>query len=195
MKNLVKMIAALLMVFSAATTHGSADSASLASYCKVMSAKKDKAYRIVYQSPETVNVEIKIKDENNITIYSERIKGTDGFVKNFDLSNVPDGKYTFRVESPMYDYKKTVKVSDNVVTGLHITNIERDKFALVGTNASEDDLTLYILDDAGNALFQEEIEKSTEVKQLFNLEKVEGKAASFVIYGNGKLVKSATVVL
>lgn len=191
MKNTVKLIAALLIVFSTASaTYASMDSASFASYCKVMPAEDEKRFNLIYNSVATENVTIQLLDEAQKVVYKEKMVETNGFVKSFDLSNMPEGTYIIKVTSDDYVYTQPVKVTSWKAEKMLMTVAETGrKYALVGQNDSKSDVTLFILDDNGNTLYKDVIKAGKEVQKVYNLEKVNTRNASFVLYGEKGLVK------
>lgn len=188
---MVNLFAALIIVIgSASSTYASVDSASLASYCKVMPTEDEKRFKLIYQSPVVENVQIQLMDEKQSVIYTEVVSETNGFVKSFDLTSMPEGTYLVKVESKDYSYTQPVKVTAWKAEKLHFSVIESDsKYAFVGKNDSKEDITLFILDQEGNSLYEEEIKAGEEVKKMYNLEKVFGQKASFAIYGEAGLIK------
>lgn len=190
MKNTVKLVAALLIVISSASVSASVDSASLASYCKVMPVEDEKSFKLIYNSPISENVEIKLLDSRNEVVYTERVNETSSFAKSFDLSSMPEGVYVIKVTSDDYVYTQPVNVTSWKAESLHMTVAETgSRYALVGKNQSKKDVTFFILDEDGNSLYKEVIEAGKDVQKVYNLKNVLGQKASFVLYGEGKVLK------
>ena len=63
-------------------------------------------------NPDRKNVTVSIFDNNNQLIYKKRMGRTSQFYGKFDISNIPDGKYTMTVHTP----KKVVTNSFNIKT-------------------------------------------------------------------------------
>jgi len=195
MRNMVKTIAALLIVISAPlSTYASVDSASLASYCKVLPIKEENTFKVIYQSQEVENVNVTIVDSKKDVIYSEIIRKSNGFVKDFDLSNLPQGNYTLYIESDNYQYSEHVKVDylEAEDVQMILTEVEND-YALVGINNSNSDITILIVDDFGNKLYRERIEAGDQVKKIYDMEKLQGSSATFIIYGENGVIKEKLV--
>lgn len=195
MSKMVRTIAVLLIVFSTARAHASLDSASLAAYCKVMPVETEKQYRLVYQSPATQNVEIQLLDSKQNVIYNEKLVQVTGFVKNYDLANVPVGTYTFKVVSADFSYSELVQVADKELRNIFIAEAKDGKVAMVGKNDSGSELSLHIYDEEGNSLYKERISSDQEVSKVYDMKRVPGKQVSFVIYENDRVVKTTDVKL
>ncbi|MBV6647561.1 MAG: hypothetical protein KI790_19035 [Cyclobacteriaceae bacterium] len=200
---MVKLSALLLTVLSSAVTFASADSAYLASFCKVLSSEDIKRVRVIYQSPATEDVNIQILDKNQQLVHIERVGYTDGFVKIFNMSRIPAGEYTFLVKSDSYSHKQTVLTYKNegVVEewegqGLNIAKTkDDDKYALVGVNDSGASLSFVVEDDEGNAIYWDRIQKGEQVKRLINLEQVEGEDAKLLLFRRNEKIKEVIVSL
>ena len=197
MRNIVSKIAVLVIVIGASlTSYASADSASLASFCKIMPIEDENRFKLIYQSPVTETVEIKLVDKNDRIVYSETVDKTNGFIKNFDVSNLPDGAYVLNVSSDDYKYSEYINVASWDAGKLHLVVTESNrKYALVGTNDSKEAVTLYILDQTGATLYKEVIPAGEQVKKMYDLKKVYGQRASFVIYGKDGIAKEKMVKL
>ncbi len=195
MRNMVKTIAALLIVISAPlSTYASVDSASLASFCKVLPIKEENTFKVIYQSQEVENVNVTIVDSKKVVVYSEIIRKSNGFVKDFDLSNLPEGEYTLNVKSNDYQYTENVKVDylDAEDIQMILTEVENN-YALVGINNSKSDITILIVDNFGNKLHRERIASGEQVKKIYDMEKMQGSSATFIIYGENGVIKEKSV--
>ncbi len=197
MNTMVKFVAALLIVFSAAVSSATVDSASLAAFCKVLDVEDGKHFRVLYQSPETVNVQIQIFDKYNRKVHQEMIYKTDGFAKDFDLGNLPQGEYTFDVRSKAFNYEQEVELvdvvaHDNDVQPLYfqISSVE-GKVAVTGQNVNESALRVVLKDQEGNILYREKVGSDETLTRLYNLDKVRGSSVSVQIFSEGKVIKES----
>lgn len=194
MKTMVKLGAALLIVFSVAIARASVDSVSLAPYCRVIEIENGSQVRVLYQSPETANVNIQIFDLKDRKIHEENIYRTDGFVKEFDFGFLPEGEYRVKVNAGQETYEEMIFHTLWNGENLQVSMTE-GKVALVGKNDSGQELSIFLKDQKGNVIHSEEIQRDEELKKLFRLEEVEGDVISLVIYAEGRFVKEETIEL
>ncbi|MFZ9045070.1 MAG: hypothetical protein ACO2ZZ_04340 [Cyclobacteriaceae bacterium] len=193
MNKLVKTMALLLTVISGTATYASVDSVSLSSFCKVTALEDAQKYRVIYQAPETEDVNILLYDNKHQLIYSEVVEGTDGFAKIYDMTELADGQYTFELTSKSFSHSEMVALTTWKADELVISETEDNKVAMVGKGDAA--FTLDIIDEDGNMLFSDAFAKDQAIQKLFNLQQIEGNQASFIIRQGNKIVKEEIVKL
>lgn len=63
-------------------------------------------------NPDRKNVTVSILDSDNKLVYKKRMGRTEEFYGKFDISNIPDGKYTMMIQTP----KKEITNGFNIQT-------------------------------------------------------------------------------
>ena len=96
MKLHIKLLVVLLTVFSTATIIAKPNSST--AFCKVVAEQTDKMYKVVYNSPVKENVTIEIYNKNKEVVHSEKVSGTNGFIKRYNLQYLSLGEYDFVVK-------------------------------------------------------------------------------------------------
>ena len=196
MRTMVKHMVALLTVLSAATTSANTAGDSLYSaepQCKLFSVD-DRQFRMIYTAAAQQNIQLQLKDHEGRLLYKSNV-ASEGFARDFDLSFLPDGDYTFVLESGEYKYEESVTVSQAAAKSsaqarfqasqLMLVEVEGDAYALLGTNESGADLGYLLNDDQGNELYSGTYESKEEIKDLFTFQNVQGDVTlQFFLDGN-----------
>ncbi|MFY0686524.1 MAG: T9SS type A sorting domain-containing protein [Cyclobacteriaceae bacterium] len=196
MKKVVKFMAVLLIVFGTVVASASIDSASATAYCKVVTLENEKSFRVLYQGYQSEDVQVQLINEQGKVMYQEMMKNTQEFAKSYDISQLPDGAYQVEVTSGGIVYEEQFSISSwNAHNIKIISNQQEGKIALMGQNDSGDYLKVYILDDQGQILFKEKLEKGQDIGKLYNVQQVDSKHISLLLYNGNEVVKEAIVKL
>ena len=141
MRKSVKLIATLLIVIGVAPVALSFDSTTTETKLKVWSVV-DGLYRMMYKDSDQQNVIIKFVNERNQVLYSEIVPSAGGFLKPFDLTQLPAGEYKFLVET-----------NDGVITeSISIASAKEKYGEMVSIKSSESSKQVNVqLDDAIDA--------------------------------------------
>lgn len=192
---MVKHMAMLLIVLSAATSNANTtlDSLYVEPQCKLFSVD-DRQFRMIYAAAAQQNIQMQIKDHEGKLLYKSNVE-SEGFARDFNLSYLPDGDYTFVLKSGDYEYVESVNVSEAAVTSelqqrfkashLMLVEVEEDAYALLGTNKFGSQLTYSLNDERGQSLYTGTYENQEEIKDLFTFRNVQGDVTlQFFLEGN-----------
>lgn len=192
---MVKLMATLLIVLSVSTSNANAtlDSLYVEPQCKLFSVD-DRQFRMIYTAAAQQNIQLQLKDHEGRLLYKSNV-ASEGFARDFDLSFLPDGDYTFVLESGEYKYEESVTVSQAAAKSsaqarfqasqLMLVEVEGDAYALLGTNESGADLGYSLNDDQGNELYSGTYESKEKIKDLFTFQNVQGDVTlQFFLDGN-----------
>ena len=193
MKRLISTWALLLTVIGGAVAYGSGDSVSLASYCKLTPVADAQKFRIIYQAPAAEDVKVLLFDSKNQLMFSEVVKGTDGFVKIYDLSAMNEGDYTFELKSKSFSHREKVTIEEWSADNLVISAIKGKKVAVLGSSAES--FSLKIVDQRGETLYSDGFSKNEVLNKLYNLQRVHGEKVSFILSKGGKVIREEIVKL
>lgn len=184
MRTMVKLMATLLIVLSAAASNANAsgDSLYVEPQCKLFSVD-DRQFRMIYAAAAQQDVQIQIKDQQQRLLYKSRIEAN-GFARDFNLSFLPDGNYTFVLESGEFVFEQSVSISKEAELSsliqrfqesqLVLAAVEEGAYALVGTNLSGANLRYILHDKEGQNLYEGEYLVDEEIKDLFTFQGVKG---------------------
>ncbi|MEQ9304472.1 MAG: DUF3244 domain-containing protein [Marinoscillum sp.] len=182
----MKHLLALLIVFGATMVYA-VDSAYFATTCRI-TAEEEKMYKVMFHAAKQETVTIQIYDQQKELVYTEKLKSS-GFVKKFDLTYLPKGKYQLEVKSEGYLFQEDFEIGS--ITGFHFdfTTVQNKSISLVGSHAQGKDVMLYILDDAQDVIYQESIDNTQQVHKKYNFNKLNSQQVTFLLYHDDQLIK------
>ena len=204
MRNMVKIMATLLIVLSAAASNANAsrDSLYAGPQCKLFSLD-DRQFRMIYTGSAEQYVQIQIKDDQNRLLYRSKLQAN-GFARDFDLSFLPDGDYTFVLKSGEFSFEKSVTTSEEAdlsalqqrfqASQLVLSSVEGGAYALIGTNNSGSVLEYSLSNAQGQSLYTGTYNVQEEIRDLFTFKGVTGDV-TLKFYLDGTQVDEKTLAL
>jgi hypothetical protein len=195
MRNTIKTLAAFLIVLSAAKSYAHTDSTSVGIFCKVVAQEKGDSFKLIYQGNKKANVSIKWIDNNSHVLYSENVKSSDSFVKQYDLTTLPKGEYTVKVVADDYEFTKEVITGAAVEMKMAIRNLGDKKVLLTGYPVKSTDLFIVVLNDKSERIFEQSISDATTIQKKFVFDQIDTDNVTFMIYSNDNVVAIETVEL
>ncbi len=197
MKTMRNTLVVLLTVIgtSVFATGGGTMVDSLDFQTKVLPSLESKSFRLIYQSETQQPVHIKLKDENGTLQYSERFQ-LKSFVQPFDLSQLPDGNYTFELWTK--EGKRVHEISnvsrEIVAPELNFDLAGNSKVARLQTEAPMGaNLRLLIYDQDGAVLHKENWAAGQKINRQYDMEQVKGRGVTFLLLNNGTVVTEKAV--
>ncbi len=195
MRNTIKSFAALLIVLSAVKSNANTDSTTVGTYCKVVAQEKEDSYKLIYQGNKKANVTIQWLDNASHVLYSENLKSSDRFIKQYDLATLSDGDYTVKVIAGDYEFSKEVILGESVGLKLSLRALGDKKVLLTGYPDKPVDYTVVVIDDQNKRIFEQSVNAASIIQKKFVFEQIDSKSVTFVIYSKGKIVTEETIVL
>jgi flagellar hook assembly protein FlgD len=192
MRNTIKTIAALLIVLSAVKTSAKGDSTSVGTYCKIVAQEKEDNFKLIYKGEEEDKVTIQWIDENNETVYKEDIKSTDAFVKQYNLSTLPDGKYTIQLTTDNYKYAEEVILGDMSDLRFTLRGSDEKNVIMTGYNPESKDVHMYVLDDKNERIYYEAYD-SDVIQKKYNFKDIKSREVTVVLMHRGKIFQEKTI--
>lgn len=139
------------------------------------------------------DLQIKIEDAFNTTLYEKAVKNTRGFSQRYDLSRLPSGYYYLELENEKRSTKWKIHVERK---NLDIEKIEevyapsftqkKDKVRVSMNKNSEGLAMIRIYDLKGTELYKETIEESNPVERIFDFSEVAPDSYLIVTSVGGK---------
>ena len=197
-------MATLLIVLSAATSNANAsrDSLYAGPQCKLFSVN-DRQFRMIYAGADQRDIQLQIKDHQDRLLYQSSVEA-DGFARDFDLSFLPDGDYTFVLSSGEFVFEKSVSISKEAertallqrfqASQLVLAEVKEGAYALIGTNQSGTALEYSLNDASGQQLYTGVYGTEEEIKDLFTFQGVQGDV-TLQFFLNGDLVDEKVLAL
>jgi len=183
-----KLFAVVLFALVSATTFAAGEG-------DVKVTSDSSVFKVYYTKPLQTKVNIKIVNEMGDVVFTEVIKkGTKGFVRPYNLSELPKGVYTCYVEDGLetstfqFNYVEQSKGSNMMAL---VNKLDNERIFMALANEKKSDVTIKIY--AGQDLIytaQESVNK--QFSQLFNLKDVKMNEVTFKVFEGNKLIKEAS---
>jgi hypothetical protein len=156
-------------------------------------AKADQTFKVIYEAEEKAAVAVTIYDANKQRIFSDIITNTDGFSKPYNFSNLPEGKYTFEIESNGVKSTEIVsnlkKESRPAMKAFVIPLKESGKFQLMVMSNNMSPVTISILDSDNKVLHKESVDSPETFGKVYDLSDIEDGEARFVVSSANHVLK------
>ena len=120
----------------------------------------DAHYKLVYPVKKTEQVRIRIYDDENRLLLSEKVENHEGFMKSYDFSNLADGIYTINIQSPSGIISKEVYHSyqkDDIDFSVE-RHPDKKSFRLVVRGVQKDPVYVDIMDEKSVKIFEDIID-------------------------------------
>ena len=163
---------------------------TLAYQVSVLPSLQNKSFRLIYTSEQQRPVHIKLKDANGQLQYVKRYQLTD-FVQPFDLSQLPDGDYTFEVwsgqQKSVFPISNEVKNAASADFSLDISS--EDRVARLETQAPMGaSMRLLIYNQAGELLHKEDWVAGEKINRQYDLQQVRSNGVTFLLLDGQDIV-------
>lgn len=195
MRNTIKTIAALLIVLGAAKTNASVDSTYVGAYCKVVAQEKEDQFKLIYKGTGDEPISIQWIDENNQIVYKEKVTSKNAFVKQYNLSTLPDGSYRVVVTSEDFSYEEEIILGDLSNMKFVLRELDQKNILLTGFKPEHKDVKLHVYDDEMNQVYFEEYEEGSVIQKKYNFEELNSGRVTFIFTHRGETVTEATFKL
>lgn len=159
--------------------------------------KSGDVVKVFYKNAETAKVKITIYDEDNKSVFAEEVKSRNGFIRPYNLADLPEGEYRVvmqdeneKREESISTIHDAVTVNERALAGF--VKLSKDKLLVTLFSKSENDLRVTLFDNNRNILLSEHYNVNGEASKLFSLKNVSGAVVVEVTDKDG-LIKSTTM--
>lgn len=152
-KNFVMAIV-LLGVATVASAKGTNES----DFAVVKSQAKESVFKVMYQGDERSTVKISIKNAQGELIFKELIKNTDGFARPYNFSALPQGSYSVTVDNGVSARTEIIsheEVISKKTVKINSVDTEKNKIALTVYSSQKGEVTVKVLNEANEIIFEE----------------------------------------
>lgn len=185
MNKTFSFLAALLVITSTAFATVPDEPAS-----GISVLRKGELIKLLYKGEKYSDVKVFILNQDNQVIFTEKIKGTSGFIRPYNFSNLPEGNYSIElvdnagrrdIEHVNYRLEPKKRV-------MHVVRVggTTDKFVLSVPNAGQSRLSISIYDDRGRVMHTENEQISGDFAKVYNIRDHSGKVTFEVVDSKGK---------
>lgn len=120
----------------------------------------DARYKLVYPVKKTEQVRIRIYDDENRLLLSEKVENHKGFMKSYDFSNLSDGMYTINIQSPSGVISKEVYhryQKDDIDFSVE-RNPDNESFRLVVSGVRKEPVFVDIMDENRERIYEDTVD-------------------------------------
>lgn len=156
-----------------------------------VSSDSTATFKVYYTNQDAQKVKVTIYNESGKKVFGEIIQNSNGFVRPYNMSELPAGNYTIEVadkqEVKSFEFAYNTKSDDNNLTAF-VNRYTNNKFLLGLGNGSNDAVTIQILNHKNEVVYTANEVVANQFAQLFNIETVNGTITFQVLKGD-KLIK------
>jgi hypothetical protein len=158
--------------------------------------KNGATVKLFYKGTEQTNVKVLILNDLNKIVFSEKIKNTDGFVRPYNFSSLPDGNYSIQlidnagsqIKEVSYTRERVAESKSEKV--MHVTQLDgsSNKFVLSVPNVGDDEITVTIYNEENAILYTAKENIVGNFAKIYNLKNYQGKVTFVVTDSKGQSV-------
>ena len=196
----MKLLAKSLLVFMAWGTMTSVVASSDPDLAGKVTIKEmgESKVQLIFKNDLPENVQVQILNEKNREVFSETIRHQNAFKKPYDLSQLPYGTYTFKVqvdnEAMVHEVDhQAPRFPGNVKVLTEATGKKKTKFMVLGPYSK--DFTLRIYDDKDHLILQESIKSEGNYAKVYSFRGTRSKTAEFILTDKSRVIHSSKVEL
>lgn len=153
-------------------------------------------FKVYYTKPVMSKVTVQILDENGKKVFSEVIaKGEQGFVRPYNLSELPAGVYTFEVtdkeETTRFEFDYNGPVIEPSLMMATIKQLDDQRIFVALANKTKSNVTIKITEGENVVYTSNEMVKG-QFAQLFNLKNIDLSKAIIKVFEGNTLIKETS---
>ena len=135
-------------------------------------------FRLYYKGSQQADVKVSIRDAGDHVLFTETIKRSDGFVRPYNFSNLPEGEYTIQItDKNGNQIEKISNKRERSETYAHLLKVagSEAKYLLTVSNKGDGDVTVRIYDDSNKVIYNKIEDVSKDFAKVYNLEGIPGQ--------------------
>lgn len=147
--------------------------------------QEEGSYRLIYKGNNKSNVRVKILDADRHLVYEERVSQSRGFLRSYNLDNLKEGDYTFRVEDGATTMERTVAyrmAGEKKIA--QVVKMNDGRYVLACPSCGNGNIKISITDDSGTLLYEGNRKVQGSFAEVYNLDRFTGPF-NFEIAGAG----------
>jgi hypothetical protein len=145
-------------------------------------------FKVYYKGDEAARIKVSIFDSKNKNVFSETLHRPNGFLRPYNIANLPAGEYTFLIDDGVSVLKEKV-ISGSASKDpklFRVTKLKGDeKFLFQASGKGQEVVTINIYDLAEQLLYSETQTIKNSFAKLFDLSHVKNKVEFEIIHANG----------
>jgi hypothetical protein len=145
-------------------------------------------FKVYYKGDEAARIEISIVDSKNKNVFSETLQRANGFLRPYNIGNLPAGEYTFVIDDGVSVLKKKV-VNGSAPDDSKLFRVTRlnedDKFLFTASGKGEEIVTINIYNVAEKLLYSDTRSIKNSISRVYDLSHIRNKIAFEIVHANG----------
>lgn len=128
-----------------------------------------KKYKLIYPIKKSGLVWVRIFDSRDEMLLSEKLKNKEGFMRSYDFSYLPEGKYRINIESPEGNLVREIyhEYQENDISISVEQTYHDNAFRLVVIGVKESPVYVDILDGDNKVLFEDIVDVSKSFSRVY----------------------------
>ena len=139
---------------------------------------------VLFQNDQSTRANVNVYDQAGVLLNTQYTHGKDLFAKRYNLSNLPEGAYTFEVRTRDTTLRETIAFlgEKNQAQVAIQKSTDPKKYTLVMDKPDVSPLYVKIFDrKGGDLLYSDALNQKGVYRQVFNLEEVWASSVTFVV--------------
>ncbi len=159
----------------------------------VVTSKNTGVFKVIYEGGAGA-VKMNVVNHAGKLVFTETIKGVDGFVRPVNFAGMEAGEYTIEiVDANGKQIQKVNYNNESAVKSIHIAKISGTdaKYLLAVANDAEETINVRIFDGNNNQVHEENVKMTGNFGLVYNLKEVAGTPTFEVTdkTGNTKVIR------
>jgi CxxC motif-containing protein len=136
--------------------------------------KSGEVIRVHYKPAETTNVRVVIYNSRHQEVYAESFKKNNGFIRPYNLSNLPDDEFTVEiVDESGRQVKNVTRVAEKTSVLVNILPIHgTKKYVVMLADKDVNQVTVQVGDAFGDVVFEQTVPTQGNFARVFDLAKL-----------------------
>jgi hypothetical protein len=190
--NIKSLSIAMVALFSAAVSFAGNEDPSNTGLV-VVPSKRNEIFKLIYKGESAGKVKVNIYSASGSLVFTETVRGLDGFIFPLNFGGLSTGEYTVevtdasgtKIEKISYQPKQNFKQ-------VHVSRISKDenKFIVAVANNGEEQISVSIFDDKNNLIHSESKNINGDFAQVY---KLSNTSASYTFQVSDKAGNTKTI--
>lgn len=145
-------------------------------------------FKLIYLLKEQGKVKINLKNADGFTLHQTTVKNDGGFAQPYDLKDLPEGQYTFEINTPdgsVVDQQISIEKPDAepafAADILNVNDGKKFRLAVVNKNDWALPTSIKVYDEKENLIHSEQIENLYGFRKIYDLSEVASNSFRFAI--------------
>lgn len=135
-------------------------------------------FKLYYKGSQQADVKVSIRDAGDNLLFTETIKKSEGFVRPYNFSHLPEGEYTISItDSNGRQIEKISYKREKSEAFAHLLKVagSEGKYLLTVSNKADGNVTVKIYDEANHVIYNQKEDVTSDFAKIYNLQGIPGR--------------------